>query len=413
MASDDHRPVESTGAASPDEHIDEGRIHEWLDGQCDAETAAQLEALVQSSPSFAARVAEARGLTAAASRILSALDDVPANVLPMRPSIAPGGARAVSRGPSRTVTRWSAIAALLAVAATGVWVTQRNPSPLAPNTGVAMITRETATAAPETRRIDAAGAAAATAPLPAAAAAAANAPMTIAENAPMAAAQTAPPPEADSVPRAAAPAPMAAGAHSAKAMSTERAVADAPTGTVATAPGVPRPENAAGPTAAARRAVAPASANALGASRLAAAPSVTADAAEDARPEASNAAFVPDDSLAYAVHRVACTPACRSLRTDVARDGRVRQSDGRVVRVERVALQRLATLADSLQLAALPATLRLEGRLCRTVGSLRESLRVQFRVNDALRQVMGVPWCSDGTHPLDVFAAAIESLGRP
>lgn len=413
MASDDRRPVESTGDASPDEHIDEGRIHEWLDGQCDAETAAQLEALVRSSPSFAARVAEARGLTAAASRILSALDEVPGNVLPMRPSSAPGGARAVSRGPSRTLTRWSAIAAVLAVAATGVWVTQHKPSTLAPSTDVAMIASETATAAPETSRVDAAGAAAATAPLSAAAEAAANAPMTMAENAPMAAAQTAPPQQADAVPRAAAPAPMAAEARSAKAMSTERAVADAPTGTVATAPGVPLPENVAGPTAAARRAVAPASANALGASRLAAAPSVTADAAEDARPEASIAAFVPDDSLAYAVHRVACTPACRSLRTEVARDGRVRQSDGRVVRVERAALQRLATLADSLQLAALPATLRLEGRLCRTVGSLRESLRVQFRVNDALRQVMGVPWCSDGTHPLDVFAAAIESLGRP
>jgi hypothetical protein len=229
----------------------------------------------------------------------------------------------------------------------------------------------------------------------------------------MVAAQTAPVRQADVMPRSSTPAPIAAEALNAKATSTERAVADAPIGTVATAPGVPLPENAGGPTAAARRAVAPSSVNALGASRLAAAPSFAADAADEARGEASATAFVPDDSLAYAVHRVACAPTCRSLRTDVARDGRVRQSDGRIVRVERAVLQRLATLADSLQLVVLPTTLRLEGRLCRTVGSLRESLRVQFRVNDTLRQVMGVPWCSDGTHPLDVFAAAVESLERP
>ncbi|HMS03209.1 MAG TPA: hypothetical protein PKE51_09555, partial [Gemmatimonadaceae bacterium] len=69
--------------------------------------------------------------------------------------------------------------------------------------------------------------------------------------------------------------------------------------------------------------------------------------------------------------------------------------------------------ADSLRLAELPPTLRLEGRLCRSVGSLRESLRVRFRVNGTLRQVMGLPWCTDGTHPLDVFAAAVEAIGRP
>jgi hypothetical protein len=383
MASDDVRPVGATGAGSPEDDIDEGRIHEWLDGQCDAESAAQLDALVRTSPSFAARVAEARGLTAAASRILSALDDVPGDVLPMRPSIAPRAAqsaRAVSRGPSRTLTRWSAIAAVLAVAATGVWVAQGTPTSLAPKADVAMIASETATLTPP-RANDVAAGAAAAAPLSVAAETAAAAPMTVAENTPI----------------------VAAEARSAKAMSTEQVVADAPSQAVADAPS---------------RVVADApsqavAANALGASRLAAAPSVTADAADDVRGEASVAAFVPDDSLAYAVHRVACTPTCRSLRTDVARDGRVRRNDGRVVRVERTALQRLAVLEDSLQLAALPATLRLEGRLCRTVGSLRESLRVQFRVNDALRQVMGVPWCSDGTHPLDVFAAAVESLGRP
>ena len=56
---------------------DEGLIHMWLDGECSADEAAEIERLVATDPAWAAAVAEARGLMAASSRIVSALDAVP------------------------------------------------------------------------------------------------------------------------------------------------------------------------------------------------------------------------------------------------------------------------------------------------------------------------------------------------
>ena len=63
-------------------HLDEGTIHAWLDGALDAEEAARVEQHVAECAACASAVAEARGLVAGASRILSALDDVPSGVLP-------------------------------------------------------------------------------------------------------------------------------------------------------------------------------------------------------------------------------------------------------------------------------------------------------------------------------------------
>ena len=64
---------------SPD---DEGMIHAWLDGALSASEAARIEQLVASDPAWAAAAADARGLIAASSRILSSLDAVPAQVVP-------------------------------------------------------------------------------------------------------------------------------------------------------------------------------------------------------------------------------------------------------------------------------------------------------------------------------------------
>lgn len=61
---------------------DEGLIHAWLDGQLPPEEAARIEELAATDPDWAVAVAEARGLVAASSRILSALDRVPAGVVP-------------------------------------------------------------------------------------------------------------------------------------------------------------------------------------------------------------------------------------------------------------------------------------------------------------------------------------------
>ena len=68
------------------QHPEEGTIHAWLDGALDAEESARLERHVQSCTECAAAVAEARGLIAASSRIVSHLDSVPANVLPAKPA---------------------------------------------------------------------------------------------------------------------------------------------------------------------------------------------------------------------------------------------------------------------------------------------------------------------------------------
>ena len=58
-------------------HLDEGIIHAWLDGALSPEEAARAEAHVASCARCADAVAEARGLIAASSRILTALDNVP------------------------------------------------------------------------------------------------------------------------------------------------------------------------------------------------------------------------------------------------------------------------------------------------------------------------------------------------
>lgn len=65
-------------------HLDEGTIHAWLDGALDATQARDIEAHVATCATCAAAVAEARGFIAGSSRILSALDDVPAGVTPRR-----------------------------------------------------------------------------------------------------------------------------------------------------------------------------------------------------------------------------------------------------------------------------------------------------------------------------------------
>ena len=57
--------------------VDEGLIHAWLDGQLSGEEAERVSRLVATDPVWGAAAAEARGLIAGSSRVLSALDDVP------------------------------------------------------------------------------------------------------------------------------------------------------------------------------------------------------------------------------------------------------------------------------------------------------------------------------------------------
>lgn len=100
-------------------HLDEGTIHAWLDGALDTEHARRVADHVEQCSQCAAAVAEARGLMAASSRILGALDDVPAGVLPPR-----------TAAPERRIRRavpWAAgiAAALLAAVYLGSGVATR------------------------------------------------------------------------------------------------------------------------------------------------------------------------------------------------------------------------------------------------------------------------------------------------
>src|SRR5262245_40545721 len=68
------------------QHLDEGTIHAWLDGQLPREEALAVEAHVAECRQCADAVAEARGLIAASSRLLTALDSVPREVVPNQSS---------------------------------------------------------------------------------------------------------------------------------------------------------------------------------------------------------------------------------------------------------------------------------------------------------------------------------------
>jgi hypothetical protein len=64
------------------QHPDEGTIHAWLDGALSDEESKAIESHVAECVECASAVAEARGLIAASSRIVSALDIVPGGVIP-------------------------------------------------------------------------------------------------------------------------------------------------------------------------------------------------------------------------------------------------------------------------------------------------------------------------------------------
>jgi hypothetical protein len=88
----------------PGEHPDEGTIHAWLDGALDAESAARVEAHVRGCAACAALTAEARGLIAGASRVVAALDDVPAGARPAWAQSEVGGSN-VEPAPGSDVVR--------------------------------------------------------------------------------------------------------------------------------------------------------------------------------------------------------------------------------------------------------------------------------------------------------------------
>jgi len=423
----------------PDHSLpDDGMIHEWLDGQLDADTSARFDALVQQSPAFAARVAEARGLVAASSRILSALDDVPAGVLPRRdalPSVATAESsvrsitQARPRGPTFAWQRWASAAAVLLVAVSSTMLLQRSPAD-----GTRPVGTDSAS-----QRPDAVTDVATTLATPAASGVSpATEPLGAAEAS--IASTTTPPPARPSTPapRSAArsaPEPDAANALATREIAESAVAADV----IADAARASAPEAAKAMPMDARvrggitsdvqrRAMrseenAPAPALAPAAASMARSLGAVSDAPTE---RAEMPGSLRQDEVQFAVQRVECSAQCRQLRVEIARDGRLRRWSvllGRSAAPDTghlppAALAQLNALADSLSLDALPAVVPLMGAQCRTVGALRESLRLEFRTAGALRAVTALPWCDAPQHPLAIMARAIEravaqQLGAP
>jgi CarboxypepD_reg-like domain/Putative zinc-finger len=105
------------------QHLDEGTIHAWLDGELPSAEREALEAHVASCAQCAAVVAEARGFVAASSRILTALDTVPGGVLPAA-STGSGAARPAMRRRFVASRAWMAAAAVLVLSTVTVIATR-------------------------------------------------------------------------------------------------------------------------------------------------------------------------------------------------------------------------------------------------------------------------------------------------
>jgi len=99
------------------QHLDEGTIHAWLDGELPPDDAESAARHVAGCAECRALVVEARGLLAGASRIASALDAAPAGVVP--PAQHGGGATTRRRQWYRfafTPVRMSIAATIIAAA---------------------------------------------------------------------------------------------------------------------------------------------------------------------------------------------------------------------------------------------------------------------------------------------------------
>lgn len=116
---------------------DEGLIHQWLDGECTPDEAARIERLVATDAEWAAAVAEARGLIAASSRILGALDAMP-HAMPQGSTAAPPDVPRVGASAPQTPRRlrlpaWAGIAAgLVLVVGTAYVLREQSTAPFQP-----------------------------------------------------------------------------------------------------------------------------------------------------------------------------------------------------------------------------------------------------------------------------------------
>ena len=113
---------ENTMANDKDVHPDEGTIHAWLDGALDPEQGARLHAHVEGCAACAERVAEARGLVAGASRVVTLLDAPPTEAI--MPASTPTAGTEMSAWRLMRVTSARAAIAAVLVVAVGITLTR-------------------------------------------------------------------------------------------------------------------------------------------------------------------------------------------------------------------------------------------------------------------------------------------------
>jgi len=132
------------------QHLEEGKIHAWLDGALTADEAASVAEHVAQCRPCAAMVAEARGMIAAAGNIVSSLDGVRGGVIPIsKPAVAGQGSlwRLLRLTPAR-----AALAATLLVAVASLLTLRRGSEPVSRVETVAVIPRPARAAATTDQR---------------------------------------------------------------------------------------------------------------------------------------------------------------------------------------------------------------------------------------------------------------------
>ena len=112
------------------QHLDEGQIHAWLDGALSADESAGVERHVAQCEACASLVAEARGMIAGATRIVSSLDIVRGGVIPKSTRAASAGS--IWRSLHLTPARAALAATLLIAVSTLLTVRHDTPNKFVP-----------------------------------------------------------------------------------------------------------------------------------------------------------------------------------------------------------------------------------------------------------------------------------------
>ncbi|HEX9484606.1 MAG TPA: hypothetical protein VF929_08490 [Gemmatimonadaceae bacterium] len=118
-----------TTRGADDVHPDQGTIHAWLEGSLDSAAATRTEAHAAECALCSARVAEARGLIAGASRVAGLLDEVPPPIVRPTPAASPSTWRTFRVTPARAVLTAALVVTIGVVLTRRHGAVERIPAP--------------------------------------------------------------------------------------------------------------------------------------------------------------------------------------------------------------------------------------------------------------------------------------------